>query len=374
MTVPSFPLARVREFNFADQHVAPGCQGTEIEEVARSLVGLHSARLPTPYVTLASRLRRFLPPMLRKRQYEARTLIKLRCMRRTLHTVPLDLAPVVHRATLELRMMDLQARIRALNATNAAFEKAVTRVRNVVQTGSGPATAIVERALPSKPSKSNPEPLLLTRLALKHLWERGEVTYRNRASHWASEERWFESTEASYPSLRLNDLEERDARRILVLTYVDRFGPVTERDIVWWSGLRVSDVRLAVRDLGSQLVRVRVEGLSDDCMMTQEALARLERAMTRRRQWARFLAYEDPSLKGYFETRPRYLDPAHTSTAFNSIGEVLPCVMVAGELVGRWWWDSATRSVGWAPFVAGTVPTAAIERERERVERTLQGW
>jgi hypothetical protein len=374
MTVPSYPLARVRDFNFADQHVAPGCQGTEIEQVARSLVGLHSARLPTPYVTLASRFRGFLPPMLRKRQYETRTLVKLRCMRRTLHTVPLDLAPIVHRATLELRMMDLQARLRALGATNKAFEKAVARVRDVVAGGPGPATTIVESALPSASPSKSPAALLLIRLALKYLWERGEVTYRNRAAHWACEERWFEATSAAYPSLRLNDLDEHDARRALVLTYVDRFGPVTERDIVWWSGLRVSDIRLAVQELGDQIVPIRVDALSDSCLMTREGLARLERAPAGRRPWVRFLAYEDPSLKGYFETRARYLDPAHTPLAFNSIGEVLPCVMVAGELVGRWWWNATTRAVGWAPFVPGAGPTAAIERERVRQERTLRGW
>ncbi|MDP2313810.1 MAG: winged helix DNA-binding domain-containing protein [Pseudomonadota bacterium] len=375
MIPPAFPLSRVREFNFADHHVAPGFQGTEVVQVARALIGLHSARLPTPYMSLASRLPSFLPQMLRERQYETRTLVKLRCMRRTLHTVPLDLAPIVHRATLDLRMMDLRARLRGLGATSKALERTAMRIREIMDTGAQPASTIVLRTVErQRGTAGDVAAVLLARLSLKYLWEMGELTYHNRASHWAREERWFESTSVAYPSLRLNELDEVEARRKLVSAYIDRFGPVTERDIVWWSGLRVVDVRTAIRDLADELAVVSVTGLHDSCYMSLRSLARLDTFKPPARQWVRFLAYEDPSLKGYFESRARYLSPDHVALAFNSIGEVLPCVMIGGELVGRWSWDSTARRVRWAPFVPRSKLAPAIERERVHFEEMLRSW
>ena len=61
--------------------------------------------------------------------------------------------------------------------------------------------------------------------------------------------------------------------------------------------------------------------------------------------WATFLAYEDPCLKGYFETRARYVSDSLKGALFNSIGEARASVVVSGQVVGVWQWNRTMSSL-----------------------------
>src|SRR3954447_1465449 len=77
----------------AARHLLDGTGPHEPTTVAAALTGLHAARLNSPYVAYCTRSRAAGPEGLRAALLEDRTLIQLRCVRRTLHIVPLDLAP-----------------------------------------------------------------------------------------------------------------------------------------------------------------------------------------------------------------------------------------------------------------------------------------
>jgi hypothetical protein len=86
-----------------------------VSGIAHATLGLHAARLPSPFATVIARS---VSPTVALTLFEAEThadLMTVRCMRKTLHTLPLELAVVAHRATLHFRERDA---LRSITNTN----------------------------------------------------------------------------------------------------------------------------------------------------------------------------------------------------------------------------------------------------------------
>ncbi|MGH3904748.1 MAG: DNA glycosylase AlkZ-like family protein [Pseudonocardiaceae bacterium] len=82
------------------------------------------------------------------------------------------------------------------------------------------------------------------------------------------------------------------------------------------------------------------------------------------------LAYEDPSLKGYFATRHRYVDHQHRTTLFNTIGEVRASIAVAGRCVGTWQFDRRTRTIDHNLYAP--IPNVARRAITERLDQMTE--
>ncbi|MEF3114258.1 DNA glycosylase AlkZ-like family protein [Streptomyces chrestomyceticus] len=80
----------------------PGPAG--LAALATAQAGLHAARLLTPYVTAHTRLPEFRADDLRHALSPHGMLVKVRCVRRTLHLWPHEHAADAHTATLRLRL------------------------------------------------------------------------------------------------------------------------------------------------------------------------------------------------------------------------------------------------------------------------------
>lgn len=76
---------------------------TSAWDAADAALGLHAARLPSPYAMVAARTDdSAIPGSLFTAPVRA-SLLTLRCMRKTLHTLPLHLASAAHAATVRFR-------------------------------------------------------------------------------------------------------------------------------------------------------------------------------------------------------------------------------------------------------------------------------
>jgi hypothetical protein len=92
-------------------------------DVANDLLGLHAARLPTPFVSLAVRVNNFNSNMLWEPLYKDGDLIKLRCMRRTLHILSPLFSPIAHRATLSFRIADCNTKYKKIQIDDRKKEE-----------------------------------------------------------------------------------------------------------------------------------------------------------------------------------------------------------------------------------------------------------
>ena len=99
--------SRVWNWIFARQGLADGRLLVQRRaEIADATLGLHAARLPSPYAIVAARSSDPAVPASLFTAPVRASLLTVRCMRKTLHALPLPLAAAAHAATLRFRDRD----------------------------------------------------------------------------------------------------------------------------------------------------------------------------------------------------------------------------------------------------------------------------
>jgi hypothetical protein len=350
--------ARVWNWILARQGLADGQSLATALDVADAALGLHAARLPSPYAIVAARTGDHAVPGSLFTAPVRASLLTVRCMRKTLHALPLQLAAAAHIATLRFR--DRDARRAILNGGYApgSIDPLVAELAMLLRDGPLP-----HRTIETLIADTDHD-VQAVRLAIKVAWERGSIAYINATDSWNREARTFALTASAYPELDLS-LSRDHAVTTLITAYFHRYGPATIRDATWWSGLSASDVTAALRRSGRALIRVATPWSAQPCLMfaDQAAEALGSSALT----GIRLLAHEDSALKAYHETRDRYLAGLPQRSAFNQIGEALPTIVIDGTVIGTWSWDTRGRSV--SPQVLPGKTTAVLRRRiRERAE------
>ncbi|MEV0196298.1 crosslink repair DNA glycosylase YcaQ family protein [Nonomuraea sp. NPDC050691] len=331
---------RLWNWVLARQGLAPHSRRQGVEEIADAGLGLHAARLPSPFATVAARAAdpaiplKLFDPAVRSR------LVTLRCMRKTLHTLPLDLAAAAHAATLRFRERDaLRAIVNAGHSTHTVATATAAVVELLGESG-----PLFHRTIEDRLAAAG-MPVVVTRLALKLAWERGTLTYVNQAAGWNREVRTFTLTARAYPVLD-TALDPHVATDRLMAAYLDRYGPISIRDATWWSALSRAAVAGGLERAAIKLVQLSTPWSDSPLYMSAQRFA--EFTVADDADYAsgvNLLAHEDVALKAYFETRRRYMGDLAPEAAFNQIGEVLPTILLDGSVVGTWTWDPTAKRV-----------------------------
>ncbi len=344
----SIPIDKVRAYNYAKQHVVPTAKAQDIKQVAKNLIGLHSARLRTPYITLYTRINDFSPSDLRHELYYSRSMIKLRCMRKTLHIVDFEIAPIVHQATLKFRLSEFKKLHESLIAPDCHLnlrEQIISLIANIPLSSDE-----IVNSVNLKKKYNSTKRNKIIKIVLKEMWEEGTLCYINESQHWEAEKRRYGYTAYIYPNLALSSIGENEAQERLIEYHIEKFGPVTEGDISWWTGLGTKRIRDHITKLNKKLIHLTISGFDNVFYMFVtdfEALVDLKKDTE---PWVSFLAYEDPTLKGYHESRYRYIDLANYNKLFNDIGEARPSIVVNGQVIGIWEWNKKTEKISWFTF------------------------
>lgn len=310
----------------------------DLDDLARRHVGLHAARQLTPWMVLHSRLPETPAPLLRKTLRD-RALVRIRCMRRTLHLLPVDLAATAHTATLRQRQAPCELASARLGLTGARARRLHDDVLAQLDDGPRRYDELVTALLPTAAGGQDVS-TLRARQAVKNLWEAGALVVGDASESLHHEQRTFARVDHE---LGTDALLAEPAAAILELLrhYLRAYGPVTHKDFAWWSGISVGEAAPAWEALRDELVRVRIAGLADELVALGPTVAELLDGdwSARPLPAVSLLAYEDPSLKGYFATRSRYASASVREDLFNSIGEARASVMIDGMVTAVWTWD-----------------------------------
>ena len=338
-------IRTINEFIFAKHSITPGTQINSIIEIARNHVGLHSARIMTPYTTLCSRLTDYSTCMLRNQLYEEKTLIKMRCMRTTLHIVPIELASVFHMATFDIRLNECLRFINKYKIGPNQLEKLediLTEFVNIPRSASEIENVLLDNMLLSQNKKFRIE---AAKIILKYFWEKGTLCYVNTAKNWECENRKYALTRIYYPKIIFNQFSKDEAQELLIIDYINKYGPVTEKDISWWSGLGANIIRNILANNKKLIDNIIIGNSNKVFYISRTDNEILQEYKSIDNEWFALLAYEDPSLKGYYESRFRYVNDNHYNDLFNQIGEVRASIIHNGEAIGVWFWNKKTKKI-----------------------------
>ena len=161
---------------------------------------------------------------------------------------------------------------------------------------------------------------VLILLALEGRVVRGRPrgTWISSQYRWATMERWL--------GRPLPEMDVAVARARLVERWLERFGPGTEADLRWWTGLTAGAVRAALTSVGAEAVDL--DGAVGYVLPGDlESTALPE-------PWVALLPALDPTTMGW-QSRDWYLG-GHKAQLFDSNGNAGPTIWVDGRIVGGW--------------------------------------
>jgi len=307
----------------AKQHLSPetAIRPGGVLTVADDLVGLHATAAETPYLSLYARMTGPVMEELDDELYQRRTLVRLKAVRGTVFLMPRRLAPIAFAATREMTIerdrrwlrLDTQSYARTAPAVlDALVDRSLTvaELRRSVQEGAD-LTAVVALLCD--------EGLIVRD---RPTGSRKSSTFRYR--------RW----DQTYPDVDLAAYQPEEAIRLLVREYIDRYGPVSMADILWWTGLPARSIRAAVTSLASELTTSTLPGISDE-LFTLDADEVSPSQTIDKAPSVRLLPQLDPYTMGYHD-RSRLADSAHYELIYDRGGNATSVVLVDGRVAGVW--------------------------------------
>ncbi len=143
-------------------------------------------------------------------------------------------------------------------------------------------------------------------------------TWVSSQYRWTSMEHWL--------GRPLPSLPVEEAQAMLVRRWLERFGPGTEADLRWWSGLTARAIRAALGHVGA--LTVDLDGETGYVLPGD-----LERTPPPD-PWVALLPALDPTVMGW-RSRAWYLGD-HRAALFDTAGNAGPTIWVDGRIVGGW--------------------------------------
>jgi hypothetical protein len=267
-----------------------------------------------------------------------RSLVRLLAMRRTVFAAPVEDAPILHASASPVVVRGERRRTEQLVA-----QLGVDDVRRWIREAEATTLAALERLGEATARELVAEvPALAARVRtnvgtryegtigigsqlLVLLAAHGRVvrtrprgTWLSTQFRWALMDRWL--------GRPLPQLPADEAHAALVRLWLGRFGPGTETDIRWWTGLSAREVRAALARLAA--IEVALDGragfvLAEDLDPT-----------TPPTPWVALLPPLDPTTMGWKE-RDWYL-AEYAARLVDSAGNAGATVWVNGRIVGGW--------------------------------------
>ncbi|CAN5721857.1 winged helix DNA-binding domain-containing protein [soil metagenome] len=356
-------------------HVAAASRVDSAWEAAHGVVCLHATDAATVYLSAWARMREPSLEAVEAALYEGRRLVRMLAMRRTMFVVPVEEAPVLQAAAARgvaaverrrnqqlasmLGVEDVEGWLReAEESTIAALARRGEATAQELSTDV-PALARKIRVNMGKAYEGDigvsSRILILLAADGRIVRARPRGTWVSSQYRWAPLERWLGGP--------LEELPAEEAQARLVGRWLARFGPGTEADLRWWTGLTARVVRSALATVGAVEVDVEAGGpvgyvLPDDLEVTPDP-----------GPWVALLPALDSTTMGW-QGRDWYLGE-HRAQLFDGNGNAGPTIWADGRIVGGWGIrDGGEVATGLLEDVGREVK-AAVEAEAARLTSLL---
>jgi hypothetical protein len=304
------------------QHLAASSATVGVTQVMDDLIGLHATDRLSPYLQLQARLRRFAPDQL-DALLDAGQAARLGCMRQTLFIESAVQVPLLLAATRALAARGHERFLAANGLEVGDYERLASRV----------AGALTGRALDARELQSEIGATRRLSPVLIVMCDQARIVRWKGAGGWRSGGQTYRLFEEALPTVGLDTWDETAAFRELVDRYVRRYGPVTVRDIAWWTGFGQGRVRAAVATLPG-LALAGMPGVDGELLIDEADLVGCQRGGFSAGEVS-LLPVLDPFLQGYRD-RERSLDPRHRPFVVDRGGNVTSVILVDGRVAGVW--------------------------------------
>jgi hypothetical protein len=343
----------------------------DVVEAAEAMTGLHSSDPASVYLSARARVTGFKQDDLEYALYEAKTLVRLLAMRRTLFVVPATMAPLLqHSSTVALggpERKRLAGWVESYGIADdgPAFVDVVSQktLSALRERGEAVATELTKDVpeLGEKITFYKKDGSVLTTVGMstrilfllaaegKVIRGRPKGTWVSSMYRWAPMDDWLGGP--------MPEMSKPEAQAAMLERWLGTFGPGSEIDMKWWTGWPVTQVRAALATIGA--VEIQLEQgigyvLPDDQDPVEADVP-----------WAALLPALDPTTMGWKE-RDWYLG-SYAPRLFDRNGNAGQTIWVDGKIVGAWG-QRVSGEVVWELLEdIGRESLAEVERQAEEL-------
>ena len=337
-----------RRSRLARRHaVAPQHRVTDPVAAARAVVALHSTEAASVHLAVAARVDNVTVSDVDRSLYGERSLVKQLAMRRTLFAFPRDLVPAALGSSSNRVATAHASRIARTIAANglaadgvAWLDEACRAVEEAISEAGALSNAEIREKVPMVRGQVKVgtgkwgqavqvSPWVCTLLGLRGRLTRGAPVgeWTNPRARWQRMDDWLGGP--------VDPEEPRQGYAELVQLWLDRFGPGTQDDIVWWLGATKGIVLTALADVGA--VEVDLDGGQVGYVLPHDVA---EEPPVE--PWAALLPVLDGTTMGW-RSRGFYLDGDDVSYLFDTNGNGGTTAWWNGRVVGCWVQDADGR-------------------------------
>jgi len=358
--------------------LAPQHRVADAAAATSAMTALHATEPATPYLSLFARIDSFTRADMDHVLFESKSLVKQLAMRRTLFVFPRDLLPAaVSSPSARVAQQEAAKLIKDLERSQitddgaswmtTASDAVLRRLAGGAELGAMELRkSLVELSgqVSRYEHKTYGAVLHVAPRVLTWLSAKGDVVRTRNAGHWRiSRPLWTRMDDwLGAPIIRC---KESEGYATLVGRYLRTFGPVTERDLVWWFGATKGAMRQALSDLGA--VQVRLERAQTGWVLPYDVDP--EPPVE---PWAALLPALDPTTMGW-KDRDFYVDPDFAPAVFDWAGNAGTTAWWDGRIVGAYVQDNAGQIELIVPTDPGPAGWRALEAEAERLSNWLDG-
>ncbi|UCC19723.1 MAG: AlkZ family DNA glycosylase [Promethearchaeota archaeon] len=318
-------LNDVNKFVLKKHHLTDDTLIDDIIQITADLCGLHSTRLSASFFSLFARTKNFEKADLERELYINRTLGRVRGMRRTLFIETIDMIPIVHNATFKLVEKNIEKYMEFHKVSINEYQKISEKIMEILK-GRELSTAEIRKELNSESNI----PAIIHLMCNYGLLIRGPPI-----KDWKDMRNKYAIFKDYFPNINLKRVNEKEAIQHLIEKYVKTYGPVSENDISWWTGLTKSKIREAIQNSDFQLKSVKISSIKGNFLILETDIEKLLNLNNNDKHTLTILPELDPYPMGYKE-RDRYIDADNYDNIFDRSGNVTASILLDGVIIGVW--------------------------------------
>ena len=329
-----FSFETINSLILTKQHLTPNSKTDDIIQITTDLCGLHSTSQSTPYLSLFARSNNFKKETLDEVAFEKKLMGKIRCMRKTVFIHPKETIPFYFNATKQQYAKRHVDYLKNLGVSEEEYQK---NVKDIIEVLEKKALSVsqIKKELGTDVNVS----------AMVNLACDQTLIIRNKPiKSWRDKRHTYSVFTNYFPDLDLDEVSEENGIKYMIRNYLHTYGPVTENDIVWWTGMNKTPVRSVIEELEKEISKIFINETEKEYYILNSDLKQLEEIKIPKKDVLNFLPDLDPYLMGY-KDRERYIGEDHYNYLFDRSGNAATSILVNGKVIGIWDFVSAKEPV-----------------------------
>ncbi len=321
-------IETVNRFILDKQHLSEDTKIDDIVQITRDIGGLHATSPTTPYLSLFARSHSFTKERLQEELYIKKSLAKVTYVRRTIFILPKDMLPLTFAAVRRNADVMTDQHLKYLEMPQEEYEITAGKIFKVLG----------NREFTLKELKAEMGDIPNLMYIVRMMCFQGLLIRSSPKSGWKSSLNSYAPFSQYYPDLDMSAPCEKEAQSSVIELYIANYGPVTEKDITWWTGFSKSAVRGVIDRIQNKLSYIKISDFNDRYYILKSQLDDLRDGPSAPNKTVTIAPCLDPYLMGY-KDRDRYIAPEYYSYIYDRSGNATTTILYEGKVVGIWDYD-----------------------------------